>query len=147
MRMTSMVTMIQATHYSSTASYSIPTMSRFESAPTQAAGPAAPRFTQNLPGATVRANSGTAPPKLHGNSFAAESSRVSSAINSRARDTSSAPSSRFNRHAYGHPSTAPISQRGGTSVSGSSTSTKDKSSRKWPKGDNRKKFDVLPPFE
>ena len=71
------------------------------------------------------------------------SSGMSSAYLSGASDNTSTRSKpKFNRHGYGSPLS--VVSPGMSSTAGSD---KEKATRKWPKGDNRKKFDVLPNFE
>lgn len=71
------------------------------------------------------------------------SSNTSSAFPSGTSDkTSTRAKPKFNRHGYG--SSLSINTPGTSSAAGSD---KEKAARKWAKGDNRKKFDVLPKFE
>ncbi|KAJ1338533.1 Stc1 domain-containing protein [Microdochium nivale] len=92
---------------------------------------AAPRFSQNLPASAVRV-SGPSASDITGTETS-QSGRGASSNNS---ETSFRPVRQFGRHAYGQPNSSTASSHG----------RGDRSS-KWPKGDNRKKFDVLPSFE
>lgn len=76
------------------------------------------------------------------------SSITSSAFPSGTSDkTSTRAKPKFNRHGYGSLLSINTPGTSATGTSSAAGSDKKKAARKWAKGDNRKKFDVLPKFE